>query len=758
MARREGADRGRREETRVVDRPLIPVAGSPGWVWETDSEGRYVASGEGAKRILGRPSESLLGRRVDEVFARGDPGTEDLLSAHRTPRPLLELVQSVPNGHGQTRTVETVGFPLFASDGHFLGYHGVHRDISDRRLEEEALRVQAEQARRVYAALPVPTCTFRRVRDDFVLVDYNDAMVWLTRGAIRGFKDAPARDVYADRPELVGFLERCWETKGELVREGSYRMLSTGQEKVLRVTGEVLPSDLIVLHVEDLTAAHRTEEALHEVHDRLERVLSAVGEGVLVLDERGTVTSWNRRSLALLGVKMDRLRNRDYLSFVRGEDLARVAAEMAEGDPRALVSYTARLVRGDGSSFQAEAAAVPIVCPEQGSHHGWVVSLRDVTAEEGVARELRATRDLNRKILETAPVWIEVLDAEGRVTLWNEEAQRTSGYQREEVLGEKEVWNWLYPDPVYRQEVREQVHGRLPRIGPFRDLESTIRTKSGEERVIAWQGETLTDDEGNTTGVVAIGHDVTEWKRSEQSLREYATQVAHLSRERSRLLSTASHELRTPLAALRGWADLLTRDESLSPQGRERMERILAQADRLDALVSDLLSVSRLDSGGGALRRQAVDVAAVLERVIRTLRSQIDQKGQGLALPSVPAVVLADEDALEKILTNLLANAIAYTPAGGRIAVRFVPMGESVRVDISDTGMGIGPQDRDRLFEEFYRTEGAKRIAPDGTGLGLSIVKRLVAELGGAVWVASPGSGRGSTFSFTLPRPAGGSG
>ena len=667
-------------------------------------------------------------------------------------------MQSAPDGHGRTRTLETVGFPLFASDGQFLGYHGVHRDITDHRLEEEALRMRAEQARSVYVTLPIPTCTFRRVRDDFVLVDYNDAMVSLTRGAIRGWTGAPVREVYADRPELVGFLERCWETKGELVREGSYRMLSTGQEKVLRVTGEVLPSDLIVLHVEDLTAAHRTEEALHEVHDRLERVLSAVGEGVLVLDEHGTVISWNRRSLALLGVKMDCLRDRDYLSFVRGDDLARVAAEMAEGDPRALVSYTARLVRGDGSSFQAEAAAVPIVCPEQGSHHGWVVSLRDVTAEEGVARELRATRDLNRKILETAPVWIEVLDAEGRVTLWNEEAQRTSGYRREEVLGEKEVWNWLYPDPVYRQEVREQVHGRLPRIGPFRGLESTIRTKSGEERVIAWHGETLTDDEGNTTGVVAIGHDVTEWKRSEQSLREYATQVAHLSRERSRLLSTASHELRTPLAALRGWADLLTRDESLSPQGRERIERILAQADRLDALVSDLLSVSRLDSGGGALRRQAVDVGAVLERVIRTLRSQIDQKGQGLALPSVPAVVLADEDALEKILTNLLANAIAYTPAGGRIAVRFVPMGESMRVDISDTGIGIGPEDRDRLFEEFYRTEGAKRIAPDGTGLGLSIVKRLVAELGGAVWVASPGSGRGSTFSFTLPRPAGGSG
>jgi len=757
MARREGAGRGRREESRIVDRPLLPVAGCSGWVWETNNEGRYVASSEGAEQILGCPAESLLGRRADEVFAAGDPGTEDLLSAHRAPRPLLELVQSALNGRGQTRTVETVGFPLFAADGQFLGYHGVHRDISDHRLEEEALRAQVEHARSVYAALPVPTCTFRRLRNDFVLVDYNDAVVSLTRGAIRGVVGAPVREAYADRPELVGFLERCWETNGELVREGSYRMLSTGQEKVLRVTGEVLPPDLIVLHVEDLTAAHRTEEALHEAHDRLERILSAVGEGVLVLDEHRAVTSWNRRSLALLGVAEDRLRDRDYLLFVRGEDSARVAAEMMEGDPRALVSYAARLVRGDGSSFQAEVAAVPIACQEQGSHHGWVVSLRDVTAEERVARELRAARDLNRKILETAPVWIEVLDVEGRVTLWNEEAERTSGYRREEVLGEREVWNWLYPDPVYRQEVREQVHGRLPRIGPFRGLESTIRTKSGEERVIAWHGETLTNDEGNTTGVVAIGHDVTEWRRSEQSLREYATQVAHLSRERSRLLSTASHELRTPLAALRGWTDLLTRDESLSPQGRERVERILAQADRLDALVSDLLSVSRLDSGGGALRRQAVDLGAVLERVIGTLRSQIDQRGQALTLASVSAVVLADEDALEKILTNLLANAIAYTPAGGRIVVRFVPMGESVRVDVSDTGIGIGPEDRDRLFEEFYRTEGAKRIAPDGTGLGLSIVKRLVTELGGVVWVASPGSGCGSTFSFTLPRPAGGS-
>jgi two-component system phosphate regulon sensor histidine kinase PhoR len=212
--------------------------------------------------------------------------------------------------------------------------------------------------------------------------------------------------------------------------------------------------------------------------------------------------------------------------------------------------------------------------------------------------------------------------------------------------------------------------------------------------------------------------------------------------------------LRTPLTAIRGFADLLIREKGLNAEQMMKVERIHAQAERLDNLLTELLAISRIESGEVSLSAREVDLEAILRKVLQAFTPQMDEKGQSLTWdqkhPQMTAH--ADPNAVEQILTNLLANAIAYTPSGGGIAITLSDTGEFVRVDIEDDGIGIPLQEQERIFYEFYRTEAARQVKDGGSGLGLSIVKRLVKDLGGSVSVSSPGEEKGSTFSFTLPK------
>ena len=409
--------------------------------------------------------------------------------------------------------------------------------------------------------------------------------------------------------------------------------------------------------------------------------------------------------------------------------------------------------RGAGGKRWLRLSKTPVV-DETGTCAGVLCLVRDITQEEQAAAELRRLHEFNEKLLQLADSLIFVLDLEGKVLVWNDEAERTSGYSREEVIGNDKIWERLQLNPTFQSNMQTIWQQKPAKDNSFREIESNIQTKTGEERVLSWSGRPLLDHSGNLTAVIIVGHDVTEWKQNEQQLQEYTTQVERLNREKSRLLSTTSHELRTPLTAIRGFADLLIREKGLNAEQMMKVERIHAQAERLDNLLTELLAISRIESGEVSLSAREVDLGAILRKVLQAFTPQMDEKGQSLAWDQkhLQMTAHADPNAVEQILTNLLANAIAYTPSGGGIAITLSDTGEFVRVDIEDNGIGIPMQEQERIFYEFYRTEAARQVKDGGSGLGLSIVKRLVKDSGGSVSVSSPGEEKGSTFSFTLPK------
>ncbi|CAN5261393.1 N/A [soil metagenome] len=240
--------------------------------------------------------------------------------------------------------------------------------------------------------------------------------------------------------------------------------------------------------------------------------------------------------------------------------------------------------------------------------------------------------------------------------------------------------------------------------------------------------------------IIMTALDVTAGKKSEQLRTEFVANV--------------SHELRTPLAAIRGYVETC-----LEPPGSgeappyDRFLPIVHQhALRLNELIEDLLTLSRIESKGMQFRFGPQHLSEVAAGVITTLLQDAEKKRIALIneIPETLPEVTADLSALERILLNLMENAIKYSEDGGQVRIAAQPRGAMLCISVNDAGVGIAKEDQARVFERFYRVDKARSRKAGGTGLGLSIVKHLVQSHGGEVWVESE-PGKGSTFYFTLP-------
>jgi signal transduction histidine kinase len=225
-----------------------------------------------------------------------------------------------------------------------------------------------------------------------------------------------------------------------------------------------------------------------------------------------------------------------------------------------------------------------------------------------------------------------------------------------------------------------------------------------------------------------------------------------LDQMKDEIIALVSHELRTPLTSIVGYLELLTGPdaEPLSEQQQKFLSIISRSAERLLSLVSDLLLMAQVESGGVQLDRDVLDLAGLAEECIAASQPTADSRGVHLAAQVQPTWVHGDRRWLAEMIDNLLSNALKFTPEGGRVDVLVSSVDGFVQLEVSDTGIGIAPEEQDKLFSRFFRTRAAVQRAVQGTGLGLSIVQAIVDAHNGSIEVESAVS-NGSTFRVTLP-------
>jgi len=223
--------------------------------------------------------------------------------------------------------------------------------------------------------------------------------------------------------------------------------------------------------------------------------------------------------------------------------------------------------------------------------------------------------------------------------------------------------------------------------------------------------------------------------------------------QQKRLVMDASHELRTPLTAIIAYTELMRDDRVDERQRNEFLEIVDEQGNRLIQLIDDLLDLSKLERGKMQLNLERVDLNEIVFSAVQTIRPTAEKKGLDLATAFCSDLPPACMDAkrVRQVCWNLLCNAVKFTEKGGRITVATEDSAEELLVRISDTGIGIKPEDTDRIFDRFAQVDSSATRSHGGAGLGLDLVRRFVTLHSGRVWVESE-YGSGSTFIFTLPK------
>jgi signal transduction histidine kinase len=242
-------------------------------------------------------------------------------------------------------------------------------------------------------------------------------------------------------------------------------------------------------------------------------------------------------------------------------------------------------------------------------------------------------------------------------------------------------------------------------------------------------------------GAVLVLHDVTDLRRLETMRRDFVANV--------------SHELKTPLTSIAGYAETLVGETPDGPTTRRFLEVILGNARRMHRLVDDLLDLSRIESGGWLPAPESVDVADTAAEVLENFADRARAGGVTLQVEVPPdaAPLVADPQAVRQILTNLIDNALRYTPPGGRVSIASWRDHHDTMIEVRDTGSGIPAEHLPRLFERFYRVDASRSRAEGGTGLGLAIVKHLV-EAHGGICTAESALGQGTVIRIRIPDPA----
>jgi histidine kinase len=236
-----------------------------------------------------------------------------------------------------------------------------------------------------------------------------------------------------------------------------------------------------------------------------------------------------------------------------------------------------------------------------------------------------------------------------------------------------------------------------------------------------------------------------------ESFNKMAEQLEQVETMRQRLIGDVAHELRTPLTAIKGSAEGLM--DGVLPASAETYSQIHAEAERLSRLVDDLQELSRVESRAAQLNIRPADSTALIQTVTKRLRHQFDEKRVTLTfnLPHEPILVLADEDRAIQVLTNLIGNALQYTPSDGVVTILVERDKNEARISVRDTGYGIPADHLKHIFDRFYRVDKSRSRAHGGSGIGLTIAKHLVEAHGGKIWAESAGENKGSVFVFTLP-------
>lgn len=441
----------------------------------------------------------------------------------------------------------------------------------------------------------------------------------------------------------------------------------------------------------------------------------------------------------------------DSIAFFHPED----REEIREAVMRGLATgegfrIRARLIRADGEERAVEARAETERGPD-----GRVVSMfgvfQDITDQNRAIAQVTESERRYRLLASRVTDIIVTYGVDGLVTYVSPSLEAVTGYSPEALIG-RPATSLIHPDdvPALTESFRDFV--RSPPEWSQRGVTYRGLPDGGPDRWFEARTSIIRDEAGQVVEFQDLVREVTETKRLEEALIEARDRAEAGARAKSEFLANMSHELRTPLTSVIGFSGLLQQSGALPETERRYADRIGTASEALLAVINDILDYSKLEAGAVQMEARAFDPRALALAAAAMVEGQCEVKGLTLAVvvdPDLPAALTGDEGRLRQVMLNFLANAAKFT-ATGQVTLEASWSGGRLRVEVTDTGIGIAAEKIDTLFERFSQADNSTTRVFGGTGLGLSISRRLVEMMGGEIGAESR-IGKGSTFWFEVP-------
>ncbi|NHN47555.1 PAS domain S-box protein [Halostella sp. JP-L12] len=698
------------------------------WIDETIEE--YLGLEYDA--VVGRDKRAVIDETLKEKFAAPESFARTVLTSYEDGSYVDRLECRIAADDLEERWLEYQSKPI--ESGEYAGGRvELYYDISDRKRSEGALRESREEFRSLVDA--VEEYAIFRLDPDGRVMSWNEGA-----RRIKGY----------DREEIVGEHFSAFYTEEDRaagVPERNLRVaLETGSVEDegwrLRNDGTRFWANVTITPVRDAGGNHRgflkvtrdmtdRRQREEELKSELQRVFSRISDAFYAVDEEFRFTHVNERAEELLQRSEEDL---------IGESLWDVFPSAGEVDEVWDAFHTALETQESTSyelyydtlGFWVEANLYP-------SETGISVYFRDVTERKEREQALEESEQRYRTLTEHFP--------NGVVTLFDHDLEYTlaagQGFDRisqdpDDIEGKyfREAWD------------EETVAALEPAMEAVLDGEERTIELSYAGREWVLHAVPITDARGDVFAGVTMALDITERKESQRRLEETIAQLEESNERLEQFAYAASHDLQEPLRMVSSYLQLVERRyaDELDEEGREFIEFAVDGADRMRNMIEGLLEYSRVETRGEPL--VPVDLDALLEDVLEDLQIRIEEADADVRAEQLPPVE-GDASQLRQVLQNLLSNAITYSgdePPEIRVAAE--REGDEVVVSVHDSGVGIDPEDQERVFEVFQRLHG--REEHSGTGIGLALCERIVERHGGDIWVESE-PGEGATFSFALP-------
>lgn len=503
----------------------------------------------------------------------------------------------------------------------------------------------------------------------------------------------------------------------------------------------------------NLTSDRKKLEEANELHESILDVLGHLGEGLVITDRKKIVYA-NAALQEMTGYSYDELISMyTLLDMVPPGERARIIEKMQFATPEQGDLFETALIHRNGRRVELEVAFQAIDDPE---NPRIVALVRDITKRKEAESKLRISQEQLQEAQHVAKMGSWEWDLESETTQWSEEMFRILDLDPKKTHPEFDSLIFQV-HPQDRPEMRNVLQQAIKSHEPFNSY-FRLLNKDGEIREFEWRGEIRSYD-GKATKMLGTVQDVTERRRAERIIeegyrreKETSERLRESDAMKSDFLSTVAHELRTPVTTVSGFVRTLDSrwQHFEEEQRRDFLSRITKATVKLGRLVDELLDFSRLERGKMPITIENRLLAHEIIAVKESLSDVLQDRRLEINVPHEISV-MADREALRRILENLLVNAVKFSPPRSPISIMAESEGGDVIIRVRDHGIGLPAAELERVFDRFYRVHRGN-TTPPGTGIGLAIVKELVELQGGRVWATSMPEG-GSTFAFTLKRP-----